>query len=102
MENDPGFFHNLGLHIQAIIGGGLGGVASSFLRRLAKPVEIIGTVYIGMFTANYFHEAVEHYLGVSEQTAGAILGITGVIFCQFIVDKAKEWRLFQAKGPAND
>lgn len=84
----------LGLRIPDLIAGFAGGVVNAVVFKRSNPWAIIGSILVGMFTANYLGETFAGYLRVNVGTASFLVGIGGMAIVQSAMDVIQKWRPF--------
>lgn len=88
MADDPALY-KLGIQIQELMAACLGGLSSAFVRRLHTPLEVTGSMFVGMTTGYYLCEFAAPYLGTSPITASYLIGVAGFPLCLGIITYAK-------------
>lgn len=82
----------LGFKLQEMIAGFIGGAVSSVVMgKTSQWYEIVGSVFVGMFSANYLGEILASKTGMNNGSAGFIVGLCALIICQGIISSAKKW-----------
>lgn len=84
----------LGVKAPDLVAGFAGGIVNAVVFRRVNPTAIVGSVLVGMFTANYLGSAVAVYIHTSDSTASFLVGVGGMAFVQSIVEAMKSWRPF--------
>lgn len=88
----------LGIRLQDMIAGFTGGVCYAFAMRQSGPWEVVGSVVLGTFTANYLGEYVAKITQLGLGAASFVTGLGAMALCQGIIAGAKRWRLPGASG----
>lgn len=77
---------DLGLHAQWMISGFCGGVAHAFAFRQMQPAAQVGSVIVGMVTANYLGPPVAHLPHLGEWLgaggSGFVVGLSAMAIVQ--------------------
>lgn len=77
----------LGLNAQRLIAGFSGGVVHALVFKQREPLAVIGSVMVGMLTANFLAPVASHYVGDWLGNGGCafIVGLTAMAICQGLV-----------------
>jgi len=91
MSDDPGLLVQIGVRLQDLIAGLMGGVVNAFVFSRSDPWSIIGSMVVGALTANYLSDPIGRMIGTSGGATAFIVGLAGMAICQGIVEAAKNW-----------
>lgn len=94
------FLTTLGLSLKDLVAGFAGGIVNTFVFKKSNPWEIIGSIIVGGFAANYLGSPLSKMIGTSLGVSDFIVGLAGMAICQGIVESASSWKPF--KGLKND
>lgn len=97
-DNDPGFLLQIGIKLPDLIAGFFGGVVNAFVMKRSDPWSIIGSIAVGAIMANYLSETISNYLGTKPGTAGFVVGVTGMVLAQGLIEASRSWRPFGKGG----
>lgn len=81
-----------GIRLNDVIAGFAGAVVSALLSRNVTAWQAVATVVIGTLTAAYFTEPAARWAGVSDGPAGFLVGLTAMIVCQTLIERARHWK----------
>jgi hypothetical protein len=90
---EPSFLDQLGVSLRDIVAGFCGGVVNALVFRRTDPWSFVGSVVVGSMSAAYITPVIGHYTGTTGGSAAFFTGLTGMAFCQTVVNAAKNWRL---------
>lgn len=82
----------LGLKLPDLFAGFCGGVVNAFVFRKANAWDVIGSVVVGMLTANYLSSPAAQIIGTSGPPTAFIVGLCGMAICQGLFTAARKWR----------
>lgn len=90
---------SLGLSASRLLAGFAGGLMYAFVIKEREPWAVISSVLAGALAANYFSDAVAHYVPVWFGAGGIsfFTGLTAMTICQGVVGMVKSWFRFKAK-----
>lgn len=89
---------DLGVKAPDLVAGFAGGVVNAVIFRRVGPAAIVGSVLVGMLTANYLGAPVAQYIRTSDSTASFLVGVGGMAFVQSIAEAMRTWRPFGGTG----
>jgi len=93
------FMSFLGFKAQDLVAGFAGGFMASIVMKKSNPWEVIGSVVVGGFTANYLSGPIGNMIGTSAGASAFIVGLVGMAICQGIIESAKSWAPFKGLKP---
>lgn len=91
------FLRDLGLSLPDLIAGFCGGVANAFVMGEKSPWAVVGSVIVGMVTANYVGASLGAYIGLSSGAGAFLTGLCAMVICQGALAAARQWRFLHAK-----
>jgi hypothetical protein len=92
----------LGLNPTKLVAGFWGGLVYAFVFKETMAVEIVGSVIVGTFTANYLSDSIEK---ISQGMFGGggtafVVGLSAMALCRGIVSGAKSyWKVPPGENP---
>ena len=100
MQDDPGLI-KIGVHLQELAAGLLGGLAGSIVRHL-KPMQYVGAMVVGGLTAMFISNFVSKKLGTDYLTAAYVIGVVGSPLCLGIIHFVRKRLSQESKGTSDD
>ena len=73
-----------GLNARYLVAGFAGGVVHAIVFKARDKTAVVGSVVVGMLTANYLAPPAAHYVGdwLGEGGSGFVVGLTAMAICQ--------------------
>lgn len=75
-----------------MVAGFCGGVSYVFVARKITPMQAVGSIIVGTFTANYLGELVAKMTTLGPSAAGYVTGLAAMGICQGVLEAVDQWR----------
>lgn len=94
--NEIGIY--LGIKIPDLVAGMFGGIVKALVFQREKPFETVISGVVGGLVANYLGESIATQISVGRGAACFSVGISAMVICQAIIDRAKSWSPQKKEG----